>query len=71
MDHDPFCKSYHPDLLPVERCAWCSVIKRVRKDEQQNLDFEYWIGYHNGYEAGYQDCQKQLDGYQQLSKDYD
>jgi hypothetical protein len=42
MNHDPFCKAYYPDLLEVERCAWCMVIRRVREDERLNA-------YGNGY----------------------
>jgi hypothetical protein len=72
MDHDPYCKAYYPDLLPLDRCTWCSVIKRVRADERNkiDLDIEYWFGYNNGYQDGYKDCQEEFIGYQELAKDW-
>jgi len=71
-NHDPYCKSYYPDLLEVEQCAWCSVIKRVREDERSkiDIDIEYWIGYNNGYADGHRDCQEEFIGYQELAKDW-
>lgn len=65
MQHDPFCKAYYPDLLEVERCAWCMVIRRVREDEQNkvDLDVEHWIGYNNGYTQGYMDGYSDAEGH--------
>jgi hypothetical protein len=63
VDHDPYCKSYYPDLLPAQLCAWCSVIKRVREDEKENLDLEYWRGYHNGQQDGYTELAKEQEAF--------
>jgi hypothetical protein len=56
MDHDPFCKAYYPDLLEVERCAWCMVIRRVREDEQTYA----LSAYNTGYMDGHSDAEKEF-----------
>jgi hypothetical protein len=58
MKHDPFCRAYYPDLLEVEKCTWCNVIRRVREHEKESIDLEYWRGYNIGYIDGFPEAEE-------------
>ena len=54
--HDVHCKSHYPQLINVEQCLWCTVIRVVRDEEQK-----YALNaYNNGYVDGITDNSKIL-----------
>jgi hypothetical protein len=36
------------------------LITKIRQDEKEKLDAEYWIGYNKGYLDGYSDAEKEF-----------
>jgi hypothetical protein len=50
--HDIHCKARYPQLINVELCLWCNVIRTIRdEDELYALS-----AYNNGYMDGYNDA---------------
>lgn len=42
-EHDEFCQSYYPELLPVESCRWCLTINQIRNQIANNVK-QYFAG---------------------------
>jgi hypothetical protein len=52
--HDIHCKARYPQLINVELCLWCNVIRTIR-DENELYALS---AYNNGYMDGYNDAKK-------------